>query len=107
MRKEKSTAVSVHVIVAEIFVKGKTKTRNEVHHIDNNTKIYACTNLRWVTSSENKTEANGIGVEQYDAKSNKLITSHQNVSIAIRALGKNGGNHMIIKSCEDGKVRYG
>lgn len=44
----------VHVLVALLFVKGKTDERNEVHHINENITDFNSNNLQWVTRSENQ-----------------------------------------------------
>ena len=48
----------------------------------------------------------GIAVRQLDL-SGEVIATHDNMTSAMIALGKQGGGSMIKKSCEDGKVRYG
>ena len=43
----------VHRLVGLYFVKGKTKYRNEINHIDGNTNNNFSVNLEWVTAKEN------------------------------------------------------
>ena len=45
--------LSIHRLVAEYFVPGRTKEKNVVHHIDANPKNNVYTNLMWVTQDFN------------------------------------------------------
>jgi hypothetical protein len=45
--------VTVHRLMAEAFIKGKTEERNEINHIDGNKANNAIENLEWCTRSEN------------------------------------------------------
>jgi hypothetical protein len=46
-------SVSVHILVALLFVPGRTKDKNEVNHIDENKLNFNFQNLEWTTHSEN------------------------------------------------------
>jgi|GEM_PF-2944320 len=45
--------ISLHSIVAILYVPGRDLIRNQVDHIDNNRYNNAASNLRWVSPSEN------------------------------------------------------
>lgn len=47
----------VHRLVAEYFIKGKSKYRNQVNHIDSNRSNNHHSNLEWVTPKENQNHA--------------------------------------------------
>ena len=49
--------INVHRLVAEAFIKGKTKTRNEVNHINGDKSDNTSSNLEWVTRKENVVHA--------------------------------------------------
>lgn len=104
----KDHTIAIHLLVANGFVEGETVERNEVHHIDADTTNWRASNLRWVTSSENKTAAIGIAVEQLDAMTEEILHVHDNTSMAGRHLGKTYSiGKEIKKCCEDGKARLG
>lgn len=60
----------VHRLVAELFVDGKTETRNEVNHIDGNKENNHYTNLEWVTRSEQISHAYRLGLKSNHGEKN-------------------------------------
>lgn len=50
--KGKPWQKSVHIIVAELFVSGKSDVNKEVHHIDGNKKNNNASNLEWISTKK-------------------------------------------------------
>lgn len=60
----KRKAYSVHRLVASDYVKGKTKLRTDVNHIDGNKGNNNYKNLNWCTKSENQKHAYATGLQK-------------------------------------------
>lgn len=72
--KNKSFSFCIHILVAEVFVEGKSEERKEVNHENKDTRDFRAVNLRWVTPAENKQHATGIIVEQLNDDGEVLQT---------------------------------
>lgn len=49
----KTVKKKVHILIAELFVEGRTRIKNEVEHLDRDRSNPAAYNLEWVTRAEN------------------------------------------------------
>ncbi len=88
-----------HRIVAEIFVSGKTKSRNQVHHKNENKLDNFYENLEWTTNKENVTYSFGKKVKQIDIDTNKIIKIFDSVASASKEVSTKDVRSCIRKVC--------
>jgi len=77
--------IQVHVLVALFFVKGRTKTKCKVDHLDENRRNPRFDNLEWVTSKENSLRAghkHSKAVNKIDPKTNIILASFKSLTEA-------------------------
>ena len=87
----KNTTVKVHRIVAEAWVKGKTKKRNEVNHKDGIKQNNEADNLEWVTHAENCQHSYDMGLQKpRRGSTNNLAKLTESDIPKIRQLFKDG-----------------
>jgi hypothetical protein len=60
--KERNQTVKVCRIIGELFVQGKTETKNEINHIDGDKLNDAASNLEWTDRSGNIKHAFKLGL---------------------------------------------
>lgn len=113
-KNKKDYSVSVHRIVANVFIK-KIKGKNFINHIDGNKMNNRVDNLEWCTQSENMYHAyknkleikQGKKVIQYDLKMNiikiwnkisdaekELKISHGKISMVCKNKRKKAGGYI-------------
>jgi hypothetical protein len=68
-----------HRLVAENFVKGKTKCKNQVNHIDGNKKNPRTDNLEWCDYYENREHAINNKLIDYDLKIIAEVDKNNNI----------------------------
>ena len=105
MRNNKSKSFSVHRLVAEHFVDGKTDIKNYVNHIDGNKINNNFYNLEWCDMSYNTKHAYKIGLSKKKGKLNlndvKIIYKQK---ISYKKLAKKYGvSETAIKKIKKGK----
>lgn len=61
--------LSIHRLVAEYFVPGRTEERNVVHHVDGNPLNNFYKNLQWVTQDYN-VKVQNVGFDRNKKKTN-------------------------------------
>jgi len=102
----------IHTLVAETFVQGKTKERNQVNHKDGNTQNNKAENLEWVTIQENINHAihilghNKIGANNpqakavfgYDKNNGKMKYEFGSLADAARYFTKPNKDYKIIQN---------
>jgi len=64
-RIRKRETKCIHRMVAEYFIKGRTKTRNHVNHIDGNKSNNSSDNLEWCSQKENNNHAQINGLSRW------------------------------------------
>ena len=78
----------VHKLVALLFIKGKTKEKCIVNHIDENKQNNYYKNLEWVTYKENSTHSVGKNVNQIDLQTGEIINTFKSIRNAARSINK-------------------
>ena len=91
---------SNHILVAELFVKGKSEINNIVNHIDENKRNNHANNLEWTTYKGNSEHSFAKSVVMIDIKSGKDIKTFTSIANAGEYLGKKSGS---ISACCNGK----
>ena len=102
--------ISFHRLVAFKFVKGKSKERNYVNHINEIKTDNYYKNLEWVSFRENIEHSLGKKVNQIDPKTNKIINTFKTINKACEYLGlSHEGMCTCISYCCKGKhkLSYG
>ncbi len=87
-------SMSVHRLVAEKFVEGRSEINNVVDHIDNNPLNNYYKNLRWTTIKQNTIYAVGKKVNQIDKKTNQIIKTFDTITDAYKSFGKPCNSHI-------------
>jgi hypothetical protein len=82
----KRIRLSVHRIVAHVFVKGRTEKKNIVHHKDEDKLNNYYKNLKWTTTTKNVTYSTGKKVNQIDMTTVKVIKTFDSIAAAGRAM---------------------
>jgi len=103
-QKELQGTFNVHRLVAMTFCDGRTKYKNVVNHINENTSDNRSINLEWMTPSENSQHSMGIEVEQLDAETGALIAQFPSITAAAAAVGIQGSGY-ISQVCKGEKNR--
>jgi hypothetical protein len=89
-----------HRLVAELFVKGKSKQKNIVNHIDEDKRNNYYKNFEWVTHKENMEHSFAKAVIMINKKTNKTIKTFKSIANAGEYFGKSSNN---ISNCCNGK----
>jgi len=84
--KPKGYRYSVHQLVARLFIKGMTKTKCIVNHIDENKQNNYYKNLEWFTYKENSTHSVGKSVNQIDLQTGEIINTFKSIRNAARSI---------------------
>jgi len=100
---KKSSTVHVHILVAHVFVKGRTSKKIDVNHIDEDRLNNKWTNLEWATVQDNTIHSVGRAVQQIDPKTDKVINTFRTVTEAYKHFGKSCNSH--ISRCCSGKEK--
>jgi len=85
---------SIHRLVAHLFVKGQTKTKNVVNHINEDKLDNRASNLEWTCVPGNTKHSVGKPVQQIDPKTNKVINTFDSVTDAYAFFGKRCNSHI-------------
>ena len=101
---KKGIRLTIHRLVALLFVNGKTNEKNKVNHIDEIKINNYYKNLEWCTPAYNNKYSFGKKVKQIDLKTNKLLNIFDSIGDAINYLGysKNYSGH-ISECCNNPK----
>ena len=89
---------SVHMLVANLFVNGKTENKKIVNHLDENRLNNCYTNLKWVTHQENIKHSKSIKIDQIDCLTSQTLMTFD--SIADAAKHVNGYVQNIVACCK-------
>jgi len=95
----KVITMSLHRLVAFIFVELNRDLNKVVNHIDENKHNNYYKNLEWVTIKQNTVHSVGKKVNQIDLRSGHTINTYDCISDAYRALGKTKCNSHISRCC--------
>lgn len=85
-------SIAVHILVALLFVNGRTPERKFVNHIDEDKKNPYYKNLEWVTSKENADHSCAIAVEALDKVTDKVMWTFGSIKDAYTAMGAKRGD---------------
>ena len=97
-----SPKVSVHSIVASLFLPQPTIENAEIDHIDRNKKNNHASNLRWVSRSINQLNKNAETKPRVSSKTNELyISLEPNGKYRVQVKGV---YHGIFKTIEEAKT---
>ncbi len=95
----KGYRLSVHRLVAHVFVKGETKIKNIVNHKDENKHNNKASNLEWMTRAENNKYSFAKKVKQIDPQSGEVIRIHDSLVDACESLGLDSSSSSHISAC--------
>ncbi|BCS82974.1 HNH endonuclease [Cotonvirus japonicus] len=96
----------IHRLVAIHFLKKPDdKSKDNVHHIDEDKQNNYYKNLQWVTSRENTTFSLGKKIQQIDIKTNKIINEFPSISQAAESIGIDKKGTSNIGVCCKGKIK--
>ena len=88
-KTRRKSSFCVHSLVAHVYSPNKkTKTKNEVNHVDKNRSHNHCDNLEWATRQENVIHAVGKMVKMIDPKTDEILKVFRCVSDADRYFKK-------------------
>ncbi|ARF11808.1 HNH endonuclease [Klosneuvirus KNV1] len=90
--------INIHIIVAELFIDGKTDIKNVVNHIDENKTNNYYKNLEWVTTRENVIHSKGVKINQIDPETDEIINTFKSATHAAEYVGCDTGT--IIRVCK-------
>lgn len=108
----KNYTMTIHKLVASVFVEGQTKTNNYVNHIDEDKHNNYYKNLEWISHRNNIIHSYGKRVHQIDSKTGEIINTFDCIMSAAIATGMK--NSSLInrvckgkrKHCRDYKWQY-
>ncbi len=109
-KNNKIFTYSLHVLVALLFVPGKTIIKNQVNHIDEDKNNYNYKNLEWMSQSENIKHSiykQCKAVKQININTGKLIFIHQSRADAGRSLNKSSSVSICLVINGKAKSAYG
>lgn len=94
----KSRSIKTHRVIAELFVPGKTKERNEVNHKDGDKNNIAASNLEWSTRKENIRHGFNTGLipVMKGSKNGMAVIDEKIAEIACEALRFYCGNIQMV-----------
>ncbi|CAH6421494.1 HNH endonuclease [uncultured virus] len=100
IKSNKHINVSIHRLVAQKFVKGRTEFKKFVNHLDKNKQNNFYKNLEWSTPKENSEHSHGKKIKQIDLDTNQIIKIFNTIADANKFFGKNVKNTNINYCCK-------
>lgn len=101
----KGVRVRVHILVASLFVEGKTTTKKIVNHIDENKQNNHWKNLEWTTRQKNTEHSLGKKVKQIDPKTGKVIKTYNSITETLKELNLTENARCRISNCCKGRIQ--
>jgi hypothetical protein len=98
--------VRAHRLVAHAYCRGRTETKNIVHHKDENRQNNHHTNLEWCTSRENSQFSLAKRVDQLTLDG-ICIATHVSITLATEAVGKRATGSICCACSGKHKTAYG
>ena len=87
-KDKKECRKAVHILVAELFVKGKTEKLNVVNHLDENKHNNYYKNLEWSTNRLNTEYSLGKKVDMINVETDNVIKTFDSMAAACEYLQK-------------------
>lgn len=97
--------ITIHIVVANVFVKQKSPNQTYVNHIDENKTNNHYKNLEWLTNRQNITHTSGKPVHQIDIKTGKILKTFDSIAEIQESLNVTHGMG-IIHCCQNKKKSY-
>ena len=91
----------LHILVASLFVPGRTDEKNQVNHIDENIENNKASNLEWLSQSENISHSiyrQFKEVEQIDIKTKQVLNIFKSRADAAEAMSGKRNSSPICKA---------
>jgi len=96
---QKHYSITIHKLVASVFVEGQTKINNYVNHIDEDKHNNYYKNLEWSSHRNNIIHSYGKRVHQIDSKTGEIIKTFDCIMSAAIAMGM-GNSGSITRVCK-------
>lgn len=100
---DKSYNLSVHTLVAWLFIGEKPGQNYEVNHKDENKTNNYYKNLEWLTNKDNIRHSHSKKINQIDPETNEIIKTFDAMIDAVKTIGLKGNGG--ISKCCNGKAQ--